>query len=74
MPIDISVHPIASSFCGSTNESGWSNQYSDQVTAITVSGSDPGESKTFSLLRNVETGFGAHPAFSSTETGDVAKR
>jgi hypothetical protein len=54
--------PILGKFCGSTNEPCWSNRYSDQATAISVWGSNQDKKEIFySLLRNVQTGFGVPP-------------
>ena len=42
---------------------------SDLATVYTIRGSNPGMGKTFSLLRNVQTGSGAHIASSTVRTG-----
>ena len=54
--------PILGKFCRSTNDSGWSNPYSDQATAIGVWGSNRDKKEIFySHLRNVHTGFVGPP-------------
>jgi len=42
-------------------EAGDLSRYSDQATGWTVRGSMSGRAEGYSLLRNVQTGFGAHP-------------
>ena len=43
------------------------------VTCINVRGSIPAEARFFSLFRNVQTGFGIHPASFTVGTGVVSQ-
>ena len=65
MPVQRASNFYRPTFYASTNmtagEAGDLSRYSDQATGWTVRGSMSGRAEGYSLLRNVQTGFGAHP-------------
>jgi hypothetical protein len=47
--------------------------YRDETTGWTFQGSNPGGVRDFSLLQNVQTDSGTHPASNSIDTGVLSR-